>query len=94
MSFAHSHKTSIKTNAPASVIWDIMRCWQLKAPITSKRREEISPGNKILAIEPQKAHCFDLHKLANPMSRQEGFLRFQENPLPNWGPAAKSIGAM
>ncbi|KAF2905205.1 hypothetical protein ILUMI_00982 [Ignelater luminosus] len=90
VSFTHTHKTSIKTNAPAKVIWDIMRCWESKHPLKEKRKAEKSPGNNILAKQPEKQYCFDLHRDANPQSRREGFVRFQENPLPFWGPGVRS----
>lgn len=84
------HKTSIKTDAPSRVIWDIMRCWQAKNPVNPKRLTENSVAAHILNIKPEKEYCFDLHPDANPESRKLGFVRFQENPLPFWGPGTKA----
>lgn len=94
VSFTHTHKTSIKTDAPAKVIWDIMRCWESNHPLKEKRKAEKSPGNNILSKQADKQYCFDLHRDANPQSRREGFVRFQENPLPFWGPGVRSTAML
>ncbi|KAB0794028.1 hypothetical protein PPYR_13648 [Photinus pyralis] len=90
VSFSHSHKTSIKTDAPPKVIWDILRCWERLHPLSDKRRSEKSAGNNILAIKSEKEYSFSSHPHANPPSRREGYVRFQENPLPYWGPGTRS----
>lgn len=90
VSYTHMHKNSIKTNAPAKVIWDIMRCWIKTHPVSKKRSIENAPGYNILKIEADKDYSFDIHPEANPMSRKLGFVRFQENPLPFWGPGTRA----
>ncbi|CAH0564277.1 unnamed protein product [Brassicogethes aeneus] len=90
VSFTHMHKTSLKTDAPATVIWDIMRCWQKLNPVSEKRLHENSPAKNILDKQPEKEYDFTHHPDANPASRKMGFLRFQENPLPFWGPGTRS----
>lgn len=84
------HKASIKTNAPPKVIWDVMRCWAKKHPVSKKRLIENTPAYNILKTEPEKEYLFDLHPDANPQSRKLGFVRFQENPLPHWGPGTRA----
>lgn len=83
-------RTSIKTNAPASEIWDIMRCWVKTHPVSKKRLIENTPAFNILATEPKKEHSFQLHPDANPASRKLGLVRFQENPMPFWGPGTRA----
>ncbi|XP_018576509.1 probable tRNA (guanine(26)-N(2))-dimethyltransferase [Anoplophora glabripennis] len=90
VSFTHMNKTSVKTNAPAKVIWDIMRCWEKKHPISKKRHIENTPVFNILAQQPEKDYSFEIHPNANPESRKMGFLRFQENPSPHWGPGSRA----
>lgn len=37
VSFSHACKTSIKTDAPAKVLWDILRCWAKSHPVKDAR---------------------------------------------------------
>ncbi|XP_074027535.1 tRNA (guanine(26)-N(2))-dimethyltransferase isoform X2 [Leptinotarsa decemlineata] len=89
VSFTHMNKTSIKTDAPTKVIWDIMRCWEKLHPVSKKRLVEGVPAC-ILSKQPEKEYSFKAHPAANPASRKMGFVRFQENPLPHWGPGVRS----
>jgi len=43
---------ALKTDAPPEVIWDIMRCWVKKNPITKKHNDS-EVVSKILKIEPR-----------------------------------------
>lgn len=90
VSFAHSCKNSLKTNAPNTVIWDIIRAWVAKRPVNSKRLVEGSPAAVILARQPSIEVCFGNHDNANPKSRSQGLLRWQSNPEKNWGPMPRA----
>nr|CAI5836983.1 unnamed protein product [Callosobruchus analis] len=90
VSFTHMHKTSIKTDAPKKVVWDIMRCWAKQHPVSQKRLIEGTPAFNILNLEPDKEYSFKIHAQANPESRKIGCLRFQENPAPHWGPGCRA----
>lgn len=90
VSYTHMHKTSIKTDAPTSVIWDLMRCWERKHPVAKKRLVDNNPAKNILEQESEKDYSFEMNPLANPESKKLGFLRFQTNPLPFWGPGTRS----
>lgn len=93
VSYTHMNRTSIKTDAPSNVIWDIMRCWERLHPVALKRLIENSPANNILkqkCSNEKAVYSFDLNPLANPESKRMGFVRFQENPLPFWGPGMRS----
>jgi len=43
---------ALKTDAPPEVMWDIMRCWVKKNPITKKHNDS-EVVSKILKIEPR-----------------------------------------
>lgn len=90
VSYTHMNKTSIKTNAPAQLIWDIMRTWEELHPINEKRVKNQSPGCNILGKKREFVCCLDSHPDSNPESRKMGFLRFQQNPTANWGPGTRA----
>lgn len=84
------NKTSIKTSAPTRLLWDIMRTWERNHPINKKRLIENTPATNILAKKIECECSFDYHQNANPESKKLGFLRFQQNPLPYWGPGTRA----
>ncbi|KAF4094423.1 hypothetical protein AMELA_G00015190 [Ameiurus melas] len=90
VSLSHACKNAVKTNAPAAVLWDIMRCWEKKNPVKRERLSETSPAYRILSTEPIVQACFDVRDDANPQSRKRHLTRFQENPQANWGPKARA----
>ncbi|XP_017785548.1 PREDICTED: probable tRNA (guanine(26)-N(2))-dimethyltransferase [Nicrophorus vespilloides] len=90
VSATHMHKTSIKTDAPSNVVWDIMRCWCKDHPVSEKRQFEGSPAKNILSVEPNIKADFTILPDANPASRKNGYLRFQMNPQTHWGPGTRA----
>lgn len=84
------HKDAIKTNAPAKVLWDIMRCWAKKNPVSAKRLTEAGVARKILSVESEQQYSFEMHVNAKPESKRLGLVRFQENPQPFWGPGTRA----
>ncbi|XP_072395920.1 tRNA (guanine(26)-N(2))-dimethyltransferase isoform X1 [Diabrotica undecimpunctata] len=90
VSFTHMNKTSIKTDAPTKVVWDIMRCWEQLHPAAKKRLTEDTPAFRILSQKPEKEYSFKLHPDANPASKKMGLVRFQENPTAHWGPGCRN----
>ncbi|KAK2819456.1 hypothetical protein Q7C36_021102 [Tachysurus vachellii] len=90
VSLSHACKNALKTDAPAAVLWDIMRCWEKKNPVKRERLSETSPAFRILSTEPTVQACFDVRDDANPQSRKRHLTRFQENPQANWGPKARA----
>ncbi|XP_060768058.1 tRNA (guanine(26)-N(2))-dimethyltransferase isoform X2 [Neoarius graeffei] len=90
VSLSHACKNAVKTDAPAAVVWDIMRCWEKKNPVRRERLSEMSPAFRILSTEPTVQACFDVREDANPQSRKRHLTRFQENPQANWGPKARA----
>ncbi|XP_030052796.1 tRNA (guanine(26)-N(2))-dimethyltransferase isoform X2 [Microcaecilia unicolor] len=90
VSLSHACKSAIKTDAPPSVIWDIMRSWEKKNPVKKERLSASSPAFHILSTEPRLQACFEVREDANPKSRKQGLKRFQQNPEANWGPKARA----
>ncbi|KAM4611712.1 tRNA (guanine(26)-N(2))-dimethyltransferase [Polymixia lowei] len=90
VSLSHACKNGIKTDAPPSVIWDIMRCWEKANPVKREKLSESSPAYKILSTEPSLQACFTVREDANPQSRKHHLTRFQENPQAYWGPKARA----
>lgn len=90
VSYSHACKTSIKTDAPNSVIWDIVRSWEKQHPVNPHRLSVDSPGIRILNGTITADVSFEHHPLANPASRQNKLTRFQQNPIVNWGPGTRA----
>uniref|UniRef100_A0A1B0FAT7 tRNA (guanine(26)-N(2))-dimethyltransferase n=1 Tax=Glossina morsitans morsitans TaxID=37546 RepID=A0A1B0FAT7_GLOMM len=91
VSFSHAYKNSIKTDAPASVIWDILRCWNKRHPVKEERMINGTPLKEILSKACTREYNFDdLHPEANPKSRKEALSRFQANPTAFWGPGTRA----
>ncbi|CAH1796281.1 unnamed protein product [Owenia fusiformis] len=91
VSFTHTAKNSIKTDAPAHVLWDILREWVKENPVSSKRLTEGSVVKNLLDKEiTTKNISFELHPDANPASRQSKLLRWQQNPTKDWGPKPRA----
>ncbi|XP_006918808.1 tRNA (guanine(26)-N(2))-dimethyltransferase isoform X1 [Pteropus alecto] len=90
VSLSHACKNAVKTDAPASALWDIMRCWEKGCPVKRERLSETSPAFRILSLEPRLQANFTIRDDANPSSRQRGLKRFQANPEANWGPRPRA----
>ncbi|XP_057218364.1 tRNA (guanine(26)-N(2))-dimethyltransferase isoform X2 [Triplophysa rosa] len=90
VSFSHACKNAVKTDAPAGVLWDTIRCWEKSNPVKRERLSETSPAHRILSTEPTLQACFEIREDANPQSRKRHLTRFQENPQANWGPKARA----
>ncbi|XP_037583495.1 tRNA (guanine(26)-N(2))-dimethyltransferase isoform X2 [Cebus imitator] len=90
VSLSHTCKNAVKTDAPASTLWDIMRCWEKEHPVKRERLSETSPAFRILSVEPRLQANFTIREDANPSSRQRRLKRFQVNPEANWGPRRRA----
>ncbi|XP_050311091.1 probable tRNA (guanine(26)-N(2))-dimethyltransferase isoform X2 [Anthonomus grandis grandis] len=90
VSQTHTHKTSIKTDAPPKVVWDIMRCWEKLHPASKKRLQDNKVAATILDQSPDRQHTFDINPNAYSAAKEMGLLRFQANPLPFWGPGSRA----
>ncbi|GIX86945.1 probable tRNA [Caerostris extrusa] len=86
VSISHALPTSLKTDAPPEIIWDVMRAWANLYP--GKKTFELEPSKTIMSKNPEVS--FELHPNAEPQSRCNNLLRFQINPTPNWGPKCRA----
>lgn len=90
----HSHalRGSLKTNAPSSFIWDIMRKWIERNPV---REERLKSGTAVKAILEKPAGSeiiFDIHPASEALAAKGKTTRWQENPMPDWGPKSRAKG--
>lgn len=90
VSYSHACKTSVKTDAPNEVIWDIVRAWEKNNSVKRDKLSNDSPAIRILKTPTTTNVSFDIHPLANPLSRQNKLTRFQQNPTINWGPGTRA----
>ena len=87
---------SLKTDAPPSVVWDIMRRWVELHPVSnSRQKEKDSVGFQILSKAP-KIVC-DFKSAVAGIKREraaerEKFVRYAPNPEANWGPKSRATG--
>jgi tRNA (guanine26-N2/guanine27-N2)-dimethyltransferase len=84
VSYSHCHRTSVKTDAPNSFIWDMMRKWVEMHPVNPDRIS--AAGKRILSQSCSQEISFDIRGDAIPFSKKHEMTRFQVNPEPNWGP--------
>jgi len=91
VSLTHANKHGIKTDAPNSFIWAMMRAWAKKQDRKCNLSEG-SPGKIIMEKTDNidETISFDEHPHANPESRKNSLKRFQMNPEANWGPKMRS----
>ena len=94
VSLSHCYRLSIKTDAPPSVVWDIVRHYaKLKKPNDTWPK---ALPEKPAAIDYMLSHPMvtevnlTSHPDANPDSRRQKLVRFQTNPEKNWGPKARA----
>ncbi|KAJ3135408.1 hypothetical protein HK100_002679 [Physocladia obscura] len=102
ISGSHCNPTAFKTDAPNSVVWDILRSWIKKNPVSQKRLVAGAVATKILAKEPILAANFTFNQSAIPKSKKSDgknetgdakkahVVRFAPNPTKNWGPKSKA----
>lgn len=93
VSSTHVDPMGIKTDAPAHLVWDIMRCWARQNNCQLEKISPQSPGFKIFGKAPKFNADFTIRTDAEPISRKSGALRFQQNPQKNWGPKMRAKGS-
>lgn len=85
----HKEPMAIKTDAPPSVVWDIMRAWIKMHPVSDKKRNSNSTCQKILSKESTLEVDFTIPTVVCTKKKAK---RFPMNPEPNWGPKRRAIG--
>ncbi|ORY62918.1 S-adenosyl-L-methionine-dependent methyltransferase [Pseudomassariella vexata] len=105
---SHCKPGSIKTNAPWSVIWHVMREWiRQKAPVREDKLKENSAAFRLLRLGDRSASeerskvkvDSEVDKLEVVFNKglgqdksKKGLVRYQMNPKENWGPLSKAKG--
>ena len=89
----------MKTDAPNDFIWDMIKSYEKdvnKQLDRDESKRNLNDINKPIYefigkyCETDKPVDFTHHPDAEPESKSKNLLRFQENPLPNWGPKQKA----
>lgn len=94
VSNSHTGPNTLKTNAPNSVLWDVIRAWAFERnPVPESSLPDPSPA-RILLSKPRDTWTsnikFDVREDANPPSRETRVLRYQQNRNKNFGPGIRS----
>lgn len=98
---SHCKAGSMKTNAPWSVVWHVMREWtRQKRPVKTENIKENSPAYKLLRLgNTEKKDDDDIDKLEVVFDQRlgrdkskPGLVRYQTNPKENWGPQSRAKG--
>ena len=91
VSRSHTEANAIKTDAPSSVVWDVMRSWAEENPPT--KLSETSAGHRLLAKPYALKADFTKLAAAEQVLRKVDakgvrLARFMPNPA-DWGPGSK-----
>jgi len=90
ISLSHAAESSVKTNAPAEFVWDVMRTWIKESAMNPQRMVEGSVPFNILSVEPKNTIDFTPHPEATAPSQMQGLQRFPANPESHWGPKPRA----
>jgi len=93
VSGTHASPLGLKTDAPAGVLWDILRCWVREHPVkavAAKEGAERSVGQRILAVPPASEANFARARGAFSRAQEEKTPRFPANPESHWGPKMRA----
>lgn len=97
VSRSHALSGSVKTDAPRSFVYDIIREHVKEHPVRLDKISEMSPTHKLLAKPMSHTVDFTPHPDAKKFEKDKDSkaVFYQVNPLPNWGPGsrAKSVKA-
>lgn len=91
VSRTHASATGIKTDAPWSDVWDVLRCWVAANPV-KPGASELAPGTAILAKAPSfQADLRASEAAGRTIGRGDGVRRYPINPAENWGPGTRAM---
>ena len=86
----HKEPMAIKTNAPPSVLWDVMRASILQRPL-EKPSPPGSVAERILSVPPSFEVSFAPSRaVLETRLYNRTVTRFPNNPEPNWGPKPRA----
>lgn len=105
---SHTKAGTIKTDAPWSFIWEVMREWaRQKAPVREGACREGTPGWKVMGLDKKKADNEDagngdgdgngrlkivFDESLGRETDKKKLVRYQVNPRENWGPMNRAKG--
>lgn len=96
VSRSHAAAGSLKTNATRGDIFDVLRYWvKTVNPVKMENMKENDPARVMLGKEPKREYDFDIVKskeVLEALGAGEKLVRYQSNPLPNWGPGTAAKG--
>lgn len=87
ISGTHASPLGLKTDAPMSVIWDIMRCWVKSHPVKPQPADQ--SGTVILSKEPELQANFTRAIASLSKAQAKKVARFLPNPEKHWGPKVR-----
>ncbi|KDQ12338.1 hypothetical protein BOTBODRAFT_34632 [Botryobasidium botryosum FD-172 SS1] len=90
ISRSHACAGSLKTTATREEVLDVFRNWIKTHPVKMENIKAGSPASRLLAKEPKTDANFKKHAMVSALSGGAKLVRYQQNPTPNWGPAAKA----
>lgn len=88
ISGTHASPLGLKTDAPMSVIWDIMRCWVKNHPVKPQPPDQ--SGTVILSKEPELQANFTRAIASLSKAQAKKVARFLPNPERHWGPKLRA----
>lgn len=96
VSRSHAAAGSLKTDATRAQVFDILRYWvKTQHPVKMENMKPNDPARVLLQKEPQREYDFDNTKakeVLDALGASEKLVRYQNNPLPNWGPGTAAKG--
>ncbi|CAI4222927.1 unnamed protein product [Auanema sp. JU1783] len=94
VSGSHCNPRALKTTAPPSFLWDIIRTVAVEGNVNNNKLDEKAPGRRILEKQITNKIDFTLHPLATNQTKSDQMIRFQCNKGKNWGPRQKAKGSV
>ncbi|KAJ9474780.1 tRNA (guanine(26)-N(2))-dimethyltransferase, mitochondrial [Pseudozyma hubeiensis] len=96
VSRSHAAAGSLKTDATRSQVFDILRYWvKTQHPVKMENMKPNDPARILLAKEAKREYDFENTKtkeVLEALGASEKLVRYQNNPLPNWGPGTAAKG--
>jgi tRNA (guanine26-N2/guanine27-N2)-dimethyltransferase len=89
VSRSHACPGSLKTSATRAQVHDIIRAWIKDHPVSLKKVADNSPTRTLLAKEGEFTANFTKHPRSVSAATDVKIVRYQQNPLPNWGPGKR-----
>ncbi|KAG2382245.1 hypothetical protein C9374_005447 [Naegleria lovaniensis] len=91
VSQSHAKPNALKTDAPISFIYDVMKEWIKTNPVKPHKEDaKKTPGQVILEKPQQHTINFSVNEKALTTRKYTGIATFLPNPEENWGPGKRN----